>query len=102
MGRLYHDAIIYCTKYCEVGLKKILLVSVLALTGCDNVFPLLSGGKTFGPEDIDKMCTDLGGKINKDTIQIGISNNVMTSSIGVSFECDLKERNQVKSELQKH
>lgn len=102
MGRLYYNENLYFTKYCEVSLKKLILVAVLALTGCDNVFPLLSGGKPFGPEDIDKMCADLGGKINKDTIQINVSNNVMTSSLGVSFECDLTERNQVKSDLQNH
>lgn len=86
-----------------VNLKTILLVSslTLTLTGCDSTFPLLEGGKGFTSEDIKKTCTEAGGKILKDKVQIGISTGIWTSSMTVSFVCDLSEQNQVKSELQK-
>lgn len=83
-------------------MKKLLLFTVLVLTGCDNAFPLLDGGRGFTPKDIEKTCNELGGKVLKDKVEIGISNNIWTSSMSVSFVCDLTERNQVKSELQKH
>lgn len=83
-------------------MKKLLLFAVLALTGCDSVFPLLDGGHGFTPEDIEKTCNELGGKVLKDKVEIGISNSIWTSSMSVSFVCDLSERNQVKSGLQKH
>lgn len=83
-------------------MKKSLLFAVLVLTGCDNAVPLLDGGHGFTPQDIEKTCSELGGKVLKDKVEIGVSTSIWTSSMSVSFVCDLSERNQVKSELQKH
>lgn len=83
-------------------MKKLILLAMLTLTGCDSAFPLLDGGRGFTPENIEPICNELGGKVIKDKVEIGISTSIWTSSMSVSFVCDLSERNQVKSELQKH
>lgn len=74
-------------------MKKLILVSVLLLTGCKfdpmllNPFDL-----RFTIEDMGKACTDVGGTINKDHMFVGMSRTMFTSSITMTIQCDMPKR----------
>lgn len=98
---------IYCanvfngTTRTRIYMKKILLVSILLLTGCKEALPPFLGGG-IDIKEAETICTNLGGKFDKTKIQLGVSTSLWSSSITMSFECDLSERTQINSDLQKH
>ncbi len=82
-------------------MKKILLVSILLLTGCKEALPPLLGGG-IDIKEAETICNNLGGKFDKTKIQLGVSTSLWSSNITMSFTCNLSERIEANSHLQKH
>lgn len=70
-------------------MKYLALLGILFLTGCDGMTPILGPGKPFNLQDVVDICTEAGGTLDTSEITIGVSNNIMTSSLEVSYKCHI-------------
>lgn len=67
-------------------MKKLLLVGVLLLIGCDNMFPILS--PKLEVKEVMDQCAKKGGKLDTSGFYITLTSSIWSQSVSVTMKCE--------------